>query len=96
MLFSFTKEKSSFRTCFGICTIFEGLLEVCSKRLLFSDSAGSFAVCEVCSDPEPSCLAESCVQASGAMDCTLQSADELNSKIPQTPDFIELQNLGGG
>ena len=93
MLFSFTKEKSSFRTCFGICTIFEGLLEVCSKRLLFSDSAGSFAV--LCSAPEPSCLAESCVQASGAMDCTLQSADELNLKSPQTPDITELQNLGG-
>ena len=75
-------------------SIFEGLLEACSKSLLFSDSTGSFAV--LCSAPEPSCLAESCAQASGAMICALQSADELNLKSLQTPDITELQNLGGG
>ena len=62
----------------------------------FPSSKSSFAVCDVCSAPEPSCLAESCAQASGAMICALQSADELNSKSLQTPDITELQNLGGG
>ena len=35
----------------------------------FPSSKSSFAVCEVCSAPEPSCLAESCARSSDALNC---------------------------
>ncbi len=44
----------------------------------FPSSKSSFAVCEVCSDPEPSCLAESCAGSSDALYCaSVQSAKSL-------------------